>query len=311
MGTGTMHDCGKPIWSRREWLRRAGMGAAALSVAPGVFSKSLWADEPIVADHSRGNVSDEQEIELGKQFGEQLEKEVQIVSNPVIAPYLSAMVRDLAAKSQRPNMPYYIKLVNTMDVNACSIPGGGLYLNRGLLELLTSEDELAATLGHEIGHVVGRHVINRLVLSFQARQVLKPVLDNLTKNNGVVQNIILKFGGALAMIAMLHFSREDEAQADLLGFYECLRAGWDPHGFVKEFELIDRLEKASGGTPIPFLSDHPPTPQRLAAMKHEITLVTIPPDAKTDSMGFHACKAAMKFLPPPPKPKKAEENPQQ
>ena len=301
------------VWSRREWLRRAGMSAAALSVAPGVMGGLLperaWADEPTVADHSRGNVTDEQEIELGKQFGEQLEKEVEIVSNPVIDPYLSAMVRDLAAKSQRPNMPYYIKLVNTMDVNACSIPGGGVYLNRGLLELLTSEDELAATLGHEIGHVVGRHVINRLVLSFQARQVLKPVLDNLNKNNGVVQQIILKFGGALAMIAMLHFSREDEAQADLLGFYECLRAGWDPHGFVKEFELIDRLEKASGGRPIPFLSDHPPTPQRLAAMKHEITLVTIPPDAKTDSMGFHACKAALKFLPTPPKPKKDEEKP--
>ena len=298
------------VWSRREWLRRAGMGAAALSVAPGVMGGLLteraWADEPTVADHSRGNVTDEQEIELGKQFGEQLEKEVEIVSNPVIDPYLSAMVRDLAAKSQRPNMPYYIKLVNTTDVNACSIPGGGVYLNRGLLELLTSEDELAATLAHEIGHVVGRHVINRLVLSFQARQLLKPVLDNLNKNNGVVQNIILKMGGALAMIAMLHFSREDEAQADLLGFYECLRAGWDPHGFVKEFEMIDKLEKEAGGRPIPFLSDHPPTAARLAAMKHEITLVTIPPDAKTDSMGFHACKAAMKFLPTPPKPKKDE-----
>ena len=310
MGTESMR-----VWSRREWLRRAGMGAAALSVAPGVMGGLLperaWADEPIVADHSRGNVTDEQEIELGKQFGEQLEKEVEIVSNPVIDPYLSAMVRDLAAKSQRPNMPYYIKLVNTMDVNACSIPGGGVYLNRGLLELLTSEDELAATLGHEIGHVVGRHVINRLVLSFQARQVLKPVLDNLNKNNGVVQNIILKMGGALAMIAMLHFSREDEAQADLLGFYECLRAGWDPHGFVKEFELIDKLEKASGGVQIPFMSDHPPTPARLAAMKREIALVTIPADAKTDSLSFHACKAAVRFMPAPPKPKKAEENPQQ
>jgi predicted Zn-dependent protease len=295
--------------SRREWLRKAGVSAAALSVVPVFLSKSVLADEPIVADHSRGNVSDDEEIELGKKFGEQLEKEVEIVQNPIIDEYLSAMVRDLAAKSQRPNMPYYIKLVNTKEVNACSIPGGGLYLNRGLLELLTSEDELAATLGHEIGHVVGRHVINRLVLTFQARALLKPVLDNLNKNNGVVQQIILKFGGAVAMLAMLHFSREDEAQADLLGFYECLRAGWDPHGFVKEFEMIDKLEKSSGGVPIPFLSDHPPTPARLAAMRHEITLVTIPPDAKTDSMGFHACKAAMRLLPPPPTPRKAEEAP--
>jgi len=211
------------------------LGAAALSVAPGMLSKRLWADEPIVPDHSRDNMTDEQEIELGKQFGEQYEKEVSIVSNSMIDDYLGGMVRELAARSQRPNMPYYIKLVNTMDVNACSIPGGGVYLNRGLLELLGSEDELAATLAHEIGHVVGRHVVNQMARSFQARQMLKPVLENLNKDNGVVQQIILKLGGAVAMIAMLHFSREDEAQADLLGFYECLRAGWDPHGFVKEF----------------------------------------------------------------------------
>jgi len=276
-----------------------------------MLSKRLWADEPIVPDHSRDNMTDEQEIELGKQFGEQYEKEVSIVSNSMIDDYLGGMVRELAARSQRPNMPYYIKLVNTMDVNACSIPGGGVYLNRGLLELLGSEDELAATLAHEIGHVVGRHVVNQMARSFQARQMLKPVLENLNKDNGVVQQIILKLGGAVAMIAMLHFSREDEAQADLLGFYECLRAGWDPHGFVKEFEMIDKLEKASGGVQIPFMSDHPPTPARLAAMKREIALVTIPADAKTDSLSFHACKAAVRFMPAPPKPKKAEENPQQ
>lgn len=281
------------VWNRREWLRRAGIGAAALTIAPHLLAK-----EPIVSQQSK--ISDEDEIALGNKFAEELEREEPIVSSPVIDAYLNNMVHELAAKSQRPNMPYHAKLVNTMEVNACSIPGGGLYVNRGLLELVTSEDQLAATLGHEIGHVVGRHAINQLLLSFQARALLKPVLDNLHKNNGVVQQIILKLGGAVGMLAMLHFSREDESQADMLGFYEMLRAGWDPHGFVKMFEMLEQVERASGGAPPPFLSDHPPTPQRLAAVERELKQVSIPANAKTDAMSFHAAKAAMRLLPAPP-----------
>jgi predicted Zn-dependent protease len=264
----------------------------------------LLAEEPRVADHSK--ISDADEIELGKQFGEQLEKEEPIATNGVIDSYLTSIVHQLAAKSQRPNMPYHIKLVNSMDVNACSIPGGGLYLNRGLLELVTSEDQLVATLAHEIGHVVGRHSINQLLLTFQAKALLKPVLENLHKGNGVVQQIILRMGGAVGTLAMLHFSREDEAQADLLGFYEMLRAGWDPHGFVKLFALLEKVEKAAGGTPVPFLSDHPPTPARMAAIQRELHSVSVPSGAKTDSVGFHACKGAMRFLPAPPPKKKAQ-----
>lgn len=294
------------VWSRREWLCRAGVGAAALTLAP-----SLIAEEPVVSQKSR--ISDEDEIELGNKFAEQLEKEEPIASNPIIDPYLNGMVKALAAKSQRPNMPYHAKLVNTMEVNACSIPGGGLYVNRGLLELVTSEDQLAATLGHEIGHVVGRHAINQMLMTFQAQALLKPVLDNLHKNNGVIQQIFLRLGGAVGMLAMLHFSRQDEAQADMLGFYEMMRAGWDPHGFIKMFTMLEKVERASGGAPPPFLSDHPPTPQRLAAVDRELRQVSIPASAKTDSMTFHAAKAAMRMLPAPQERRKPQpaDNPQQ
>jgi predicted Zn-dependent protease len=283
------------------------MGAAFLSLSPGALVANLGAEEPIVAKTSKYKISDEDEVALGKKFAEELEKEEPIASNAVIDSYLTSIVHQLAAKSQRPNMPYYIKLVNTMDINACSIPGGGIYLNRGLLELVTTEDALVATIAHEIGHVVGRHAINQLMLTFQAKALLKPVLENLNKNNGIIRQIILKLGGAVGMLAMLHFSREDEAQADLLGFYEMLRAGWDPHGFVKMFAMLEKVEKASGGVNIPFLSDHPPTPARLAAMQRELKVVRIPADAKTDSVSFHACKGAIHFLPDPPKQKKPQE----
>ena len=293
------------VLSRRDWLRGMGIGVAGSALLP-AWGAALPTEEPVVSKQSKYNVSDEDEIALGKRFAAQLEKESAIVEIPLIDRYLNGMVHDLAAKSQRPNMPYHIKLINTHAVNACSLPGGAMYCNRGLLEMVTSEDQLAATLGHEIGHVVGRHVINNIMLTFQAKALLKPVLDNLHKQNGVIEKIILELGGAVAMLAMLHFTRQDEAEADLLGFYEVLRAGWDPHGFVKMFAMLDKLEKDAGGVNIPFLSDHPPTPTRLAAMKREITQVTIPENARTDSLAFHTCKGSMHLLPDPPKPHKPQ-----
>jgi len=294
------------VISRRDWLYKAGLGTAALSLAPQLSTVALLADEPHVSQQSRYKISDDDEIALGARFEKQLDKEQAVVSSPVLDRYLNSMVQQLAAASQRPNMPYKSKVVNSMEVNAASIPGGTIYVNRGLLETVTSEDQLAATLAHEIGHVVGRHAINQLMLTFEARALLKPVLDNLNKQNGVIEKIILHLGGAVAMLAMLHFSRQDEAQADLLGFYEMWRAGWDPHGFVKMFAMLDRIEKASGGRRIPLLSDHPPTPERLAAMKHELTLVAISPNAKTDSLSFHTAKAAAHLLPEPPKKPKPQ-----
>ena len=287
------------VWSRRAWLCKAGMGTAALALAPGWLAEVLPAEEPHITVSPLNKLSDDDEIALGQRFAESLEKEETIVSNALIDRYLGKIVADLAAQSQRPHLPYSVKLVNSHVPNAFSLPGGFLYVNRGLIELISSEDELAAALAHEIGHVVGRHVINKLLLTFAARSVLKPVLDNLNESNGVIEKIILQMGGAVAMLAMLHFSRTDEAQADLLGFYETLRAGWDPHGFVKEFELIDKLEKASGGTPIPFLSDHPPTPERAAAIRRELRLVSVPAGATSDSVKFEIFKTAMGLLPEP------------
>jgi predicted Zn-dependent protease len=168
-----------------------------------------------------------------------------------------------------------------------------------MVELIAEEDELAATLGHEIGHVVARHVVNKLLVTFEARALLKPVLDNLNKKNGVVDRIIRKLGGAFAMLAMLHFSREDEAQADLLGFYEVLRAGWDPHGFLELFDQLTQFEKKLGGAPIRFLSDHPPTRQRSEAIRHELKQVKIEPNARKDSVAFKVFKSTMGLLPEP------------
>ena len=293
------------VWTRRQCLSQFGIGAAAFTLLP-----SLLAEEPHITISPLNKLSVDDEIELGRRFAAELEKEETVISNVLIDHYLGNIVVGLAAQSQRPNLPYQVKLVNSHVPNPFSLPGGILYVNRGLIEMITSEDELAAAISHEIGHVVGRHVVNKLLLSFAAKSLLKPVLDNLHKTNGVVESIILKFGGAVAMLAMLHFSRNDESQADLLGFYEMLRAGWDPHGFLALFEHLEAMEKSSNGTRNPFLSDHPPTPERAEAIRHELEGVTIPSGAATDSVKFQVFKSAMGLLPEPPKQPETSETPQ-
>lgn len=287
------------VLSRREWLCKAGIEAVVLVLGT-ALPRKLFGEEPRIIVSPLNKLSDEDEISLGRRFSAELEREEPIVTNPLIDAYLGSLMSGLASNSQRPNLPYSVRLVNSHVPNACSLPGGFLYVNRGLVELVDSEDELVATLAHEIGHIAGRHVINQLVLTFAARALLGPVLDDLKRENGEIERTVLQFGGAIALMAKIHFSRQDEMQADLLGFYEMLHAGWDPHGYLKLFAQLEKLEKASSGTSAPFLSGHPPTLERKAAIQRELTLIKVPEKANRDSLKFQIFKSAMALLPNPP-----------
>lgn len=288
-----LHDPRRRL-TRRALLCKAGCAAAA-ALFPGCAA-ACFADEPRVANLMRGRISDEQEIAIGRRFAEEFEAESPVLANPLIDQHLNAMVRELAAKSQRPRMPYHVKVINMPAINAASLPGGSIYVYRGMLGILSTENELAAVLAHEIGHIAGRHTINQLMLTFQAQALLKPLLENLNRQNGAVEKILEQLGGAVALIARLSYSRQDEAQADLLGFYDMLRAGWDPRGFLAMFDAMEEQETTSQSASQPALLAHPPTEDRVAAIERELKLVTIPEDARTDSLDFRACKAALQLL---------------
>jgi predicted Zn-dependent protease len=271
----------------------AGAGLASLGAG------DLFAVEPHPTIPAYNTLSDEEEIALGRKFGAELEKEIQIVDHPLIDRYLNGIVADLTRASQRPNLPYHAKLINAYDMNAFSIPGGFMYVYRGLIQACDQEDELAVTLAHEIGHVVGRHATNQILLTIRARQLYDQFKENLLKNNQVIAEIIEKLGGPIAVLALLHFRREDEFEADMLGFYECLRANYQPKGYLKLFSKFERMER---GSTIPaFLRDHPPAADRSARIRKELTAVQLPEKMEEDSFSFSAFKAAMNLLPEPPK----------
>jgi len=284
--------------SRREWLRMAGL---SLFASPAL----LKAVEPKVSTPSFNTLTEQEEIALGRKFAAQYEKNVQILAIPAIDAYLNGIMRQLGNASQKPSWPYRMKVVNTSDINASAVPGGALYVQRGLLEFVDDENEMVGAMAHEVGHVVARHTTNQLMAAFLARNLYEKVKKNLMLENTIVEQIIEALGGPIVMLAQLKYSRENESEADLLGFYEMYRAGWHPNGLLKFFLRLQQIEGRQTALDV-MLSDHPATAERARVLRNELTVVKIAAPMRVQSPQFLALKLALKALPPAPKapPKK-------
>ena len=285
--------------SRRKFVGLAGLFGASALVPPAL----LHAVEPHIVDKPYNTLTEEEEIALGRKFSTEYEKKVEMMHNPVIDAYLNSIIHKLGNASQRPHWPYQVKVVNSAVVNACAIPGGFLYLQRGLLEYVEDENEMVGAMAHEVGHVVARHTTNQLVLSFLARNLYQRVKENVLRNNEVIARVIEAMGGPVVLLAELKYSRENESEADMLGFYEMLRAGWHPNGLLKFFTRMEQNER--GRTPFDvMLSDHPSSSDRAAAIRRELASVKITAPLTEQTVQFKALKEALKLMPPAPKPAK-------
>jgi len=244
------------------------------------------------------------DVEFGRKAAAEYDAKLPILHVGVLEDYCNSMVAKLGRASKRPNMDYKARVVNTMEVNAFSIMGGHLWVYRGLLEFAQNESELAGVLAHEVGHVVGHHCANKLATVLRAKQLWGQVKDNVLLQNPVIKQIIQKLGGPMAMLLLLKYERDQEFQADMFGFYELFRTGWDPNGII---HLFERLRDATGGDPDlikKIQQDHPPLGERVARFRKEMSSIRMPSNPKTDTLSFKAMKLGLKILPPPAKPQK-------
>lgn len=280
--------------SRRALLRLA-------ATLPAAGNALLHATEPRVTVPSYNTLSDEEEVAFGRKVAVQMESGMPLLRVGPIEDYVDTMVAKLGRASQRPNMDYSARVVNTPVVNAKSILGGHTYVYRGLLQFVHSEAELASVLAHEVGHVAGHHSANNIMMEVRARQLYEIVKKNVRLENNVIAQVIQKLGGPLAVLALMRYQRGEEFQADMLGFYEMVRCNWNPDGMVVLFEHLRKLE----GQPDvikAMLSDHPPAGDRAARIRGEMRTVRLPQRMVADSLSFRAMKAGLAVLPPPPKP---------
>jgi len=238
--------------------------------------------------------SDDEEIQLSKQFAEGIEKDIKIYQDPVVTAYVVELGQRLALHSRRNTIAYHIKVVDTEVVNAFALPGGYLYVNLGLIRAAENESELAGVMGHEIGHIVGKHGAKQLTKQLGFAAVAQLVLG---KAPNQLEKIV---GGIVATGTLMKYSRDAEREADGYAVQETYDAGIDPHGMATFFEKLLQLQKTQPSQIEQIFSTHPPTDERIANVRSQITSLPPKPNLVKDSQRFHDIK---KRLPPPP-PKK-------
>jgi beta-barrel assembly-enhancing protease len=216
-----------------------------------------------------GCISETREIALGEQIAAQVNAQLPMVRDPEVNAYLSALGGALAAHSERPHLEYRFHLVDTPMLNAFALPGGYVYVNRGLVERTGNASELAGILAHEIGHVAARHGAQNLQRHLRTRSMAATMYHLILNRGPLLDQEALDLGGALWNAS---HSRRAEVEADRLAVRYLLRSGMDPRGMLSLFAVLREEERRSGepGSPVSWFSTHPGTDRRMEATRERI-----------------------------------------
>jgi beta-barrel assembly-enhancing protease len=250
-------------------------------------------------------ISQQQEVQMGQEYAQQINAQLPIIQDPELNRYINVLGDSIAGLTSRRDLDWHFYIVDSKEVNAFAVPGGYVYVNRGLIERADKMDEVAGVLGHEIGHVVRRHTVKQMEKEQGANVgiTLACVLTGVC-NSGVANAAINVAGGAL----FARFSRQDEAEADQEGFKNVVAAGISPEGMVTMFQkLLEERKTKPAGVDAWFLT-HPLEEDRITAIQADIN--KLPPSKLaslgTDTRNFHIFKARLQSLPPSPPPRQGQ-----
>ena len=220
---------------------------------------------------NKGYLSEEDEMKLAEQVHEELQKQARLVQDRSINEYVNSVGQRLARASGRPNIPWRFYVVDDKSINAFATLGGRVYVHTGLLAATQSEAQLASVLGHEIGHIVGRHGLENIKKSQKYG-----LLAGLATIGGAILGgqAGANLGGGLGnMIAggfLMKHSRDAEREADYLGLYELKNSGYNTGGMVEMFEILQEVSASSPDALGSILASHPPPSERAANTRREI-----------------------------------------
>jgi len=212
--------------------------------------------------------SEQQDVEIGRQSAAEAERQLPLLNDRRVEGYASEIIRRLAAAAPGAKYPYQIKVVNASDINAFSLPGGFMYVNRGLIEAARREPELAAVLAHEMAHVALRHGTHQASKAYMTQAGIG-ILGGLLGRGGNPSQIFQVIGGLGLNALFLKFSRDDEYQADTVGAQIMARAGYDPRSMADFFQVLRSQQKSDPSRLATFFSDHPGAADREARIRQE------------------------------------------
>lgn len=241
------------------------MKALIFSLSAVVLLLMGCATNPVTGRSELQLISEQQEIAIGT---EQYPYQIQMAGGeyrlePELTAYVREIGRKMAEQSERPHLPYAFTIINDSSWNAWAMPGGKIAINRGLLEAMRNESELAAVLAHEIVHAVARHSAQQM----ERGMWMQAGVAGLTMAvEADLQNVVYQTGSLAAGITQLSYSRNAESEADYYGIQYMLRAGYDGSGAVTLQEMFAENKESSGG----WLASHPTSIQRVRSNQNTL-----------------------------------------
>jgi predicted Zn-dependent protease len=228
--------------------------------------------------------SEADEIQIGRENDASLVESLGMYPDDGLQEYVQALGERLAENSERPHLPWTFRVVDDPVVNAFALPGGYIYITRGILAYLNTESELAGVVGHEIGHVTARHGVSqmsRAQLTNYGLVIGSAASEDVARWAGVA-------GQGMGLL-FLKYSRDDEKQSDDLGLRYLLRAGYDPRPMADVYGTLKAVAESSGAGRIPsLLSTHPDPGNRRDRILSRIDELEVDPQG----VGNHATLAA-------------------
>jgi predicted Zn-dependent protease len=235
-----------------------------LSAAAAVLTVTTFTAKPAAAVNL---FSVEQDVQVGRQAAAQAEHQLPILRDAAAEGYVNAIVQRLAGSAPGPRFSYRARVVEAADINAFALPGGFLYVNRGLISAARSEAELAGVLAHEMAHVAERHGTEQATKAYGAQAgigLLGQILAGRDRRLGLGEQIV----GSLGVNALfMKFSRDAENEADRVGAAMMARAGYDPLAMASFFDLLQQQRGSNPNAVAQFFSSHPAPANRSANIR--------------------------------------------
>jgi Zn-dependent protease with chaperone function len=235
--------------------------------------------------------SAEQDVEIGRGSVAQIEQQLPVLRDSEAEQYVNRIGRRLAENAGGPNFPYQFRVINAADINAFALPGGPIYINRGIIDNARNEGEVAGVIAHEIAHVALRHGTHQASKAYAAQaglSILGGLLGGRVGNN--TAQVINAIGGFGLNALFLRFSRELETQADVRGAQILAASGYSPAdmaGFFNTLARVDTSKKTS------WLSDHPAPPDRISRINREAQLLRVSQTPATNVAELNRVKSSL------------------